>query len=127
MTQQFPDTVTFRRARYSITAVEGAGLCDPGAFELSPRGWSSACWGGVICHYAVAAGRLGLRRLEIGLENPPPPLEGVLPSPHRVPSKKRGGSSSGDWVCVCVSQWYRLSACSLTLTLRALPTRTLGR
>lgn len=80
MTQQFSDTVAFRRARYDITAAEGMGLFDPAASGLAPMGWSTGNYRGTVCHYAVSAGRLGLRRLEVGLEGAPPPVAGVYPT-----------------------------------------------
>ncbi|MBP2478523.1 hypothetical protein JOF53_007395 [Crossiella equi] len=78
MTAQMPDRVFIQGMGFALTAVNGTGLFDPAARGLEPQGFSTGCYRGHVCRYAVKE-RLVLRGLELGAEEEPPPLDGVRP------------------------------------------------
>jgi hypothetical protein len=71
------DEVFFEGEQYAVTAVDGAGLFDPGEHGLEPRMLHTACYRGRICHYAVDDRRLVLRELHVGSEDEPARIDGV--------------------------------------------------
>lgn len=74
--------VRFGRSWFAVTAVDGTGLFDPAAHGIPAHWIGTACWRGYIVRYAVAAGRLVVRDLEVGAPEAPPPLDGVRPRWH---------------------------------------------
>lgn len=79
VTSQTPDEVCLEDRWFAVTAVDGTGLFDPGAHGLEPAAFSTGCYRGHVCRYAVVEKRLVLRDLEVGSEKEPPELDGVRP------------------------------------------------
>jgi hypothetical protein len=67
MTAQISDSVLYRDRRFSLSGVKGSGLFEPQAHGLMPMGFSTACWRGFVCTYAVADGALTLEELQLGM------------------------------------------------------------
>ncbi|WP_225730607.1 MULTISPECIES: hypothetical protein [unclassified Nocardia] len=89
MTSQAPDGVLFDGDEFAVTAIDGTGLFDPVAHGLEPRAFSTGCYRGYVCEYAVVEQRLVLRELELGSTDEPARLAGVQPE------RDRDGWSSG--------------------------------
>ncbi len=66
VTAQVPDTVWLDGEQLAIAGVSGHGLFDPAERGLKPAMFSTACWRGFVCTYAVDAGRLVLDALHLG-------------------------------------------------------------
>ena len=66
MTAQFPDSVRVDGEDFAIAGVVGGALFDPAEHRIEPKTFSTACWRGYICWYAVVEDRLSLRRLLLG-------------------------------------------------------------
>ncbi|WP_232663856.1 hypothetical protein [Pseudonocardia sp. TRM90224] len=79
MTSQIPDEVLFEQEWFVVTAVDGTGLFAPAEHGLEPECFSTACYRGHVCRYAVVDGRLELHDLELGSEQAPPRLGGRPP------------------------------------------------
>jgi hypothetical protein len=79
VTAQTPDEVCFEENWFAVTAVDGTGLFEPAAHGLEPEAFSTGCYRGFVCRYAVVSGRLVLRDLEVGSEGEPPGLGGAQP------------------------------------------------
>lgn len=67
MTAQVPDIVNYRGQQYAIAGVHGVGLFKPEDHGLVAHAFSTACWRGFHCEYAVEGDDLLLEQLNIGL------------------------------------------------------------
>ena len=67
MTAQISDKCLYRERSFSLAGVRGAGLFDPERHGIRPSWFSSACWRGFNCVYAIADGALILTQVNLGL------------------------------------------------------------
>lgn len=89
VTVQVSDSVLVDDTGYLLAGAHGNSLFDPRSLGVEPTAFSSDCWRGFYCTYAVADGALVLRHLTVGLreadrlrasERTLPGLVGVAPT-----------------------------------------------
>ena len=69
MTAQISDRVIYNDTTFCVAGVNGQGLFNPADHGMTPVFFSSACWRGFHCTYAVADSTLRLREVYLGLSD----------------------------------------------------------
>ena len=109
MTAQICDRIEYSDTSYNVAGVNGSGLFNPEEHGVTPMSFSTACWRGYHCDYAVANNTLRLRAVYLGLEmkdaqkaklGKGPLLYGNVPSRYKIRGESvnvRTGEVSHEW------------------------------
>jgi len=81
MTAQFPDTITYAEAEWTLAGVNGGPLFEPVVAGAKVRPASTACRRGFVCRYALRDCLFYLDDLHISSDGPAPRLFERDPEP----------------------------------------------
>jgi len=91
MTAQISDIIFYSNNQYSIVALEKELPFHPKNYGLEPQPVSTACYRGYYCEYSLIENQLVLSKLNIGLKEDKPAINGIQPQ------KGKHFETSGFW------------------------------